>query len=188
MHRSWQKFDEMQHAWADREKEMLAESEKFWADATSALEQNTKLKEEVEAATEAAAEAVKELKETKETLRTCQLDRNYHKEAAEKTTTLNNDLQNNLQAETLKCEQLAEEVNSLKEEKKKMLKEHAEELEDSKEAIKICFYMFWKHNRNADFSYLGDAFAADEADCLERLAEEEAEAANPDVSPPGPEA
>ena len=37
--------------------------------------------------------------------------------------------------------------------------------------------MFWKHNRNADFSYLGDAYAEEEAKCLKRLAEEEAEAA-----------
>lgn len=64
---------------------------------------------------------------------------------------------------------------SLKESKAEL----SEELEDAKDAIKVCFYMFWKHNRNADFSYLGDAFAADEAECLERLAEEEAEAAAP---------
>ena len=37
--------------------------------------------------------------------------------------------------------------------------------------------MFWKHNRNADFLYLGDAYAAEEAKCLQRLAEDEAEAA-----------
>ena len=64
---------------------------------------------------------------------------------------------------------------SLKESKAEL----SDELEDAKDAIKVCFYMFWKHNRNANFSYLGDAFAADEAECLERLAEEEAEAAAP---------
>ena len=37
--------------------------------------------------------------------------------------------------------------------------------------------MFWKHNRNVDFSYLGDAYAAEEAKCLKRLVEEEADAA-----------
>ena len=75
---------------------------------------------------------------------------------------------------------------SLKESKAEL----TDELEDAKDAIKVCFYMFWKHNRNADFSYLGDAFAADEADCLERLAEEEAEAAK-DAAPedsPNPQA
>ena len=46
--------------------------------------------------------------------------------------------------------------------------------------------MFWKHNRNANFSYLGDAYAAEEADCLERLAEEEVEAAAKDANPQDP--
>ena len=50
--------------------------------------------------------------------------------------------------------------------------------------------MFWKHNRNVDFSYLGDAYAADEAECLERLAEEEVDAAKDATSqdPPNPQA
>ena len=67
-----------------------------------------------------------------------------------------------------------------------------EELEDAKDAIKTCFYMFWKNNRNANFAYLGDAYAADEAECLERLAEEEAEAAAAkdatSQDPPNPQA
>ena len=48
--------------------------------------------------------------------------------------------------------------------------------------------MFWKHNRNADFSYLGDAYAAEEAECLERLAEEETEEAAKDAAPEDPQA
>ena len=62
-------------------------------------------------------------------------------------------------------------------EKTKLIEEQVEEILDYKDSVDICFYMFWKHNRNADFSYLGDAYAAEEAKCLKRLAEEEAEAA-----------
>ena len=76
-----------------------------------------------------------------------------------------------------KCDQLTTEVESLKESHAKAFSEQAEELKDAKDAIKVCFYMFLKHNHNADFSYLGDAYTADEGECLERLAEEEAEAA-----------
>ena len=94
-----------------------------------------------------------------------------------KKSPLNDDLQGKLQASTSKCEQLTTEMESLKESHAKALSEQAEELEDAKDAIKVCFYMFWKHNRNTNFSYLGDAYTADEVECLERLAEEEAEAA-----------
>ena len=84
---------------------------------------------------------------------------------------------------------MASEVQALKEEKSRLLDEHAEEIEDNKDAVKICFYIFWKHNRNADFSYLThEAFVADEAECLERLAEEEAKAAKKDASPQDPHA
>lgn len=140
------------------------------------------------------AEAVKETKEVKEALRTCKLDRDYHQEVAEKKTDVASDLQNNLEVESLKCEQLASQVKSLEEEKNKLLKEHAEELEGSRDAVKIYFYMFWKHNRNANFSYLpadafaADAFTADEAECLERLAEEEATTAQKDATPQDPQA
>ena len=66
--------------------------------------------------------------------------------------------------------------------------EHAEEIEDSKDAVKMCFCMFQKHSSNANFSYLGDAYAADEAECLERLAKEEAEEAAKNVGPQDPQA
>ena len=77
----------------------------------------------------------------------------------------------------------------MEKEKKKQLGDQAEELEDSKDAVKIFFYMFWKHNRNANFSYLPtDALAAEAAECLERLGEEEAAAAQKDVTPHNPKA
>lgn len=69
-----------------------------------------------------------------------------------------------------------------------MLADLAEELEDSKDAVKICFYMFRKNNINAHFSYLGDAYAAEEAECLECLAEEETEAVAQDATPRDPQA
>ena len=69
-----------------------------------------------------------------------------------------------------------------------MLEDHAKELEYNKDVVKICFYMFWKHNRNTNFSYLGDAYATEEAYCLECLAEEEAEVAAKNVTPQDPQA
>ena len=71
--------------------------------------------------------------------------------------------------------------------KKKLLDDHSEELEDYKDVIDICFFMFWKHNRSVDFSYLGDAYASEEAKCLERLAEEEAKAAAKSATPQDPQ-
>ena len=92
--------------------------------------------------------------------------------ATEKTT-LADDLQKDLQAQVDKCNELiAKDAD-----KAKLIEEQVEEILDYKDSVDICFYMFWKHNRNADFSYLGDAYAAEEAKCLRRLAEEEAEAA-----------
>ena len=70
--------------------------------------------------------------------------------------------------------------------KTQLLEEQAEEILDYKDFVDICFYMFWKHNRDADFSYLGDAYAAEEAKCLKRLAKEEIDAA--DKGPQDPEA
>ena len=60
------------------------------------MEHNDKLKEEAETAKKTAVEAVKEGRMTKEELRTCQLDRNNHKEVAETKTSLAINLQNDL--------------------------------------------------------------------------------------------
>lgn len=177
----------MQHAWVARERELVEENDHLKAEAaaaTAALEENAQLKAEANAAMKAAAEEVKEAKEGKEALRTCKLDTDYHLEVAEKKTAVASDLQNNLEAESLKCEHLALQVKHLEEEKSRLLEEHVEELEDSIDAIKIYFSMFWKHNRNANFSYLhADAFAADEVKCLECPVEEEAAAARKDATP-----
>ena len=173
LHRSWQKFEDLQKGWAAREQELSEQVGQYKSDAlvaNSLLEENNDLKVELEAAKQAASDAAKEAKdaireakEKKEELRTCRLDRDYHADLANKKSSL--------------VEGLEKETASLKESHAKAVSELTEELEDAKDAIKVCFYMFWKHNRNADFSYLGDAYAADEAECLERLAEEEADAA-----------
>ena len=173
LHRSWQKFEDLQKWWTAREQELSEQVGQYKSDAlvaNSLLEENNDLKVELEAAKKAASEAakeakdaIKEAKEKKEELRTCRLDRDYHADLANTKASLVDNLQ--------------KETESLKESHAKTVSELTEELEDAKDAIKVCFYMFWKHNRNADFSYLGDAYAADEAECLERLAEEEAEAA-----------
>ena len=169
LHRSWQRFEDLQKGWVARETELSEQVGQFKADALVANSLSEELKElkiELEAAKQAASDAakeakdaIKEAKEKKEELRTCRLDRDYHADLANKKSSL--------------VEGLEKEVASLQESKAEL----SDELEDAKDAIKVCFYMFWKHNRNADFSYLGDAYAADEAECLERLAEEEADAA-----------
>ena len=173
LHRSWQRFEDLQKGWVARETELSEQVGQYKSDAlvaNSLSEENKDLKIELEAAKQAALdsakeakEAIKEAKEKKDELRTCRLDRDYHADLANTKASLVEDLQ--------------KEVASLKESHDKTVSELTDELEDAKDAIKVCFYMFWKHNRNADFLYLGDAYAADEAECLERLAEEEAEAA-----------
>ena len=173
LHRSWQKFEDLQKGWVAREEELSEQVGQYKSDAlvaNSLLEENNDLKVELEVAKQAvsdaakeAKDAIREAKEKKEELRTCRLDRDYHADLANKKSSL--------------VEGLEKETASLKESHAKAVSELTEELEDTKDAMKVCFYMFWKHNRNADFSYLGDAYAADEAECLERLAEEEADAA-----------
>lgn len=173
LHLSWQRFEDLKKGWVARETELSEQVGQFKADAlvaNSLLDENKDLKIELEAAKQAASDATKEAKdatreakEKKEELRTCRLDRDYHADLANKKSSL--------------VESLEKETASLKESHAKAISDLSEELEDAKDAIKVCFYMFWKHNRNADFSYLGDAYAADEAECLERLAQEEAEAA-----------
>ena len=139
-------------------------------------------------ATKDAKQLKEDAKRLKEDLQTLRLDKDYQASLVDQKTSLVETLQGDLQSATLKSEQLAGEVESLKDFNATAAVAQAEELEDSKDAIKSCFYMFWKHNRNADFSYLGEAYAADEAECLERLAEEEAEAAAAkDATPQDPQ-
>lgn len=175
-------------------KELEDEAKRYKSDAlftNSVMEENVDLKAKLKTTKKAVSEANKDAKEKKEDLWTYRLDRDYHTDLAQQKTSLASTFQNDLQAQTLKCDQLTDEVESLKEAKAKALAEveslkkfnakaaleHVDEMEDAKDAVKICVYLFWKHNRNADFSYLGDAYVADEAECLEHLAEEEAEAA-----------
>ena len=176
MHRSWQKFDELQHDWHRKAEELVQKVDLLEAEAESAktaLVDLDKCKKEAESSKAAASKAIKEAKEIKEELRTCQLDREYHRGVAEEKTSLADTLQKDLQSEIDKCLDLTRENR----EKVRLLEDKDEEILDYKDSVDICFYMFWKHNRGADFSYLGDAYAAEEAKCLQRLAEEEAEAA-----------
>ena len=176
MHRSWQKFDELQHDWHRKAEDLVHKVDLLEAEAESAktaLVDLDKCKKEAESSKAAASKAIKEAKEIKEELRTCRLDKEYHLGVATEKTTLADDLQKNLQAQIDKCLDLTRENR----EKVRLLEEKEEEILDYKDSVDICFYMFWKHNRGADFSYLGDAYAAEEAKCLKRLAEEEAEAA-----------
>ena len=176
MHRSWQKFDELQHDWHRKAEDLVERVNLLEAEAESAktaLVDLDKCKKEAESSKTAASKAIREAKEIKEELRTCQLDREYHRGVAEEKTSLADTLQKDLQSQIDKCLDLSRENV----EKTRLLEDKDEEIIDYKDSVDICFYMFWKHNRNADFSYLGDAYAAEEAKCLKRLAEEEAEAA-----------
>ena len=71
-----------------------------------ALEEKEKFKEEAESSRKAASEATKEVKRIKDELRTCQLNREYHKDVVEKKTALVDTLQNDLQAQIEKCGKL----------------------------------------------------------------------------------
>ena len=143
LHRSWQRFEDLQKGWVARETELSEQVGQFKADALVANSLSEELKElkiELEAAKQAASDAAKEAKdaireakEKKEELRTCRLDRDYHADLANTKATLVEDLQ--------------KEVASLKESHDKTISELTDELEDAKDAIKVCFYMFWKHNR-----------------------------------------
>ena len=127
MNQAWQKFEEMQKSWAARENDLSEEVERLRADAVFvnvALEENVRLKDkaettkkDAEVSKNVASEATKEAKQTKEELRTCRIDRDYHKDVAETRTALVSELQGHLQAKVQKGKQLAAEVDSLKEEK-----------------------------------------------------------------------
>ena len=91
LHRLWKKFDELQHEWHNKVEDLVSKNKLLEADAAfvkTAMEQNEKFKEEAETSKKAASEATKEVKRIKEELRTCQLDREYHKDVAEKKTDL----------------------------------------------------------------------------------------------------
>ena len=173
MHRSWQKFDELQHEWHRKAEELAEKVNLLEAEAASAKTALEEKEKEAASSKEAASKATREAKLVKEELRTCQLDREYHRGVAEEKTSLSDTLQKDLQTQVDKCLELSKKDT----EKTQLLEEQAEEILDYKDSVDICFYMFWKHNRNANFSYLGDAYAAEEAKCLKRLAEEEADAA-----------
>ena len=124
MHRSWQKFDELQHEW-HRKAEELADKVKLLevdsAFVKTALEEKDKYKEEAESSKAAASKAIKEAKLIKEELRTCQLGREYHRGVAKEKTTLFDTLQKDLQAQVDKCNELAEDNAT----KTQMLEEQA---------------------------------------------------------------
>ena len=109
LHRSRQKFDELQHEWHDRAEDLVSKNKLLEAEAAFvkvAQEKRDKFKGEAESSKNVASEATKEVKLIKEKLRTCQLDREYHKDVAEKKTALVDTLQNDLQAQIEKCGEL----------------------------------------------------------------------------------
>ncbi|XP_062118961.1 uncharacterized protein LOC133832665 [Humulus lupulus] len=66
------------------------------------------------------------------------------------------------------------ETKGLEECIKELEETNAKNLERYKGATFKCFYMFWKHNRGAEFSYLSERMRHSEINkCLARLEEEE---------------
>ena len=99
---SWQKFDGLQHMWHIQVEELASKNKLLEAEAASAktaLEEKERFKKEAESSREVASKATKEAKLIKEELRTCQLDREYHRGVAEDKTTLADTLQKDLQAQ-----------------------------------------------------------------------------------------
>ena len=78
MHRSWQKFDELQHEWHRKAEELAERVDLLEAEAASAKTVLEEKEKEVASFRETASKATKEAKVIKEELRTCQLDREYH--------------------------------------------------------------------------------------------------------------
>lgn len=65
LHRSWQKFEDLQKQWATQEKMLQDEAGQYKSDAlvaNSVMEENDDLKAELETAKNAASEATKEAK------------------------------------------------------------------------------------------------------------------------------
>ena len=74
MHRSWQKFDELQHDWHRKAEDLVERVNLLEAEAASAktaLEEMEKYKKEAESSKASASKAIKEAKTIKEELRTC---------------------------------------------------------------------------------------------------------------------
>ena len=77
-----------------------------------------------------------------------------YKKFAEHKSVLAIDLRADLEVETNRCELLDAQVESLEKEKKALLKSNARSVHEYKDTVTTCFYIFWKHNKNANFSYL----------------------------------
>ena len=98
MHRSWQKFDDLQHEWHRKAEDLADQAKLFEAEVASAKAALEEKEKEAASSREMASKANKEVKIVKEELRTCQLDREYHRGVANKKTALVDDLQKDLQA------------------------------------------------------------------------------------------
>ena len=74
MHRSWQKFDELQHEWHNKAEDLVSKNKLLEDDVAFvkiALEEKDKFKEEVESSRKATSEVPEDDKLIKEELQTC---------------------------------------------------------------------------------------------------------------------
>ncbi|XP_062078969.1 uncharacterized protein LOC133783371 [Humulus lupulus] len=121
--------------------------EVFEVDKDKLLEENKELSRQYEQMCEDQAILTKELQDAQEALKKANEAREKWRESSVLVTQ--------------ECKQLGFDLTASREEKKK-LEERVQELEEegaknlkkSKEATHLCFYEFWKHNREANFNYL----------------------------------
>ena len=83
MHRSWQKFDDLQHEWHRKAEDLADQVKLLEAESASAKTAFEEKEKEAASSKEATSKATKEAKLVKEELRTCQLDREYYRGVAE---------------------------------------------------------------------------------------------------------
>ncbi|XP_062089123.1 uncharacterized protein LOC133795681 [Humulus lupulus] len=124
------------------------------------------------------ANLTKELLETQDALKKANESREKFRESAKLNYQQAVQLELDLIASRQEAEELSKRVQQLKE-------AGAKNLERYKEATHLCFYEFWKHNREANFSYLSERLRTTlMAQCAIRLEEEgKAEVpASPEIS------
>ncbi|XP_062088590.1 uncharacterized protein LOC133795156 [Humulus lupulus] len=142
------------------------------------LEENTELSKQKAELLEEKATLTKELLETRDALKKANESREKFREYAK----LNYQQAVQLELDLIPSRQEAEELRKRVQE---LEEAGAKDLEKYKEATHLCFHEFWKHNREANFSYLSERLRRTlMTQCAIRLEEEEKAGvpASPEIS------
>ena len=144
------------------------------------LEENKELSKLNEQLYEDQATLTKELQDAQDALKKANDSREKFRESAKLVTQECKQLELDLTASRQETRELEKRVQELEEDGAKNLKKY-------KEATHLCFYEFWKHNREANFNYLSERLKRTlMAQCAIRLKEEEkakVPAADPKAGP-----